>query len=486
MGNAKLLFDSGPGKGISIPLSSTSVTIGRKPPADFLIEEDFAISSLHCRLSIEGDGWIVVDLNSSNGTIVNGHRISRHRLVEGDLIQAGNSRWIYRSLLSKEQIPDHSAVKQGPRSVDETPRQPVEPPGTSSTADSPGEEVYSIPWMRLHVLNGSQQGKVCWISLGQSMTIGRRITADYVFPDDPMIAGNHCRIVLNRDACLLEDLQSSNGTWCNGIRVEQRELRNNDRLKIGQTDFLIELPGDPLEIPDPSTVRVADVPSPPRPRNLRSICVTQTELSPGLFRLTGSTPADRSPQDDVAGILEQLQTLAIPWYAVVDPGKIDLGIEDEDLWSEGILFPWLPEPASTQMPILVGHQDFHWRPVVEEGWNSDGLVILISPMDRDELLAKIQGEIAANDRLSTIPDRILGICWPSVLLSHLTVNVDGHADRFLEGLVAVMIEDAAHPECWHLIGNQQALQLIKRIGLKVADPNEATKKKETIDPGKKN
>jgi pSer/pThr/pTyr-binding forkhead associated (FHA) protein len=469
MRNAELLFHSGPGREFAIPLSSPSVTIGRRLPADFLIDEDPAISSLHCRLESEGNGWVVIDLNSSNGTLVNGRRVTRHPLTEGDLIQAGNSQWVFRSRTTQEETANPNvAYREARRQERETPMGMGEP-GTNPIRNSYGGEPVSIPQMRLHVLSGSQQGRVCWITQGQSMTIGRRVTADYVFPDDPLVAGNHCRIALNHDVCFLQDLDSLNGTWCNGIRVDHRELRNGDRLKLGQTDFLVELPGGGDVSDESSEDAVADPDGTTPPLDLRSLCLEQREFSPGFFRLTGTASIAQATHANVVGVLDQLLRNDISWYAIVDPGKIDPGIEDEDVWSEGILFDWLPDSASTQMPILLGHEDFDWRTVVEEGWSSDGLVILISDMEKEALRLQLQGEIAEGNRMSKIPERISGICWPSVLLSHLTVNVDSRTDRFLKGIVCVLIEDAAHPKQWHLLGKQPLLDLTRKLRLKVVD-----------------
>jgi pSer/pThr/pTyr-binding forkhead associated (FHA) protein len=63
-------------------------TIGRAPRADFIVDAAL-VSRIHCRLSA-GPGEIeAVDLTSTNGTYVNGERITRHLLRDGDRLRIG-------------------------------------------------------------------------------------------------------------------------------------------------------------------------------------------------------------------------------------------------------------------------------------------------------------------------------------------------------------------------------------------------------------
>ncbi len=64
-------------------------TIGRSTGADFIVDAAL-ISRVHCRLSALPDGELEVrDLESTNGTYVNGERIEQARLASGDRVQVG-------------------------------------------------------------------------------------------------------------------------------------------------------------------------------------------------------------------------------------------------------------------------------------------------------------------------------------------------------------------------------------------------------------
>ena len=63
-------------------------TVGRAPRADFVVDAAM-VSRLHCRLAA-GPGEIeAVDLESTNGTYVNGRRVARALLKDGDTLRVG-------------------------------------------------------------------------------------------------------------------------------------------------------------------------------------------------------------------------------------------------------------------------------------------------------------------------------------------------------------------------------------------------------------
>jgi pSer/pThr/pTyr-binding forkhead associated (FHA) protein len=64
-------------------------TLGRAAGADFIVDAAL-ISRVHCRLTAMDDGQLEVrDLESTNGTFVNGNRIDVARIAPGDTIKVG-------------------------------------------------------------------------------------------------------------------------------------------------------------------------------------------------------------------------------------------------------------------------------------------------------------------------------------------------------------------------------------------------------------
>jgi pSer/pThr/pTyr-binding forkhead associated (FHA) protein len=63
-------------------------TMGRSTGAEFIVEAAL-VSRLHCQLTATADSLQVKDLGSTNGTFVNGKRVSAAELKEGDKLSIG-------------------------------------------------------------------------------------------------------------------------------------------------------------------------------------------------------------------------------------------------------------------------------------------------------------------------------------------------------------------------------------------------------------
>ena len=72
-------------------------TIGRKPESDIVIN-DQNVSRRHAELHAVGDNYELVDLGSTNGSKVNGQRVRRHPLSDGDQVTFGAITLRFRRL----------------------------------------------------------------------------------------------------------------------------------------------------------------------------------------------------------------------------------------------------------------------------------------------------------------------------------------------------------------------------------------------------
>jgi ABC transport system ATP-binding/permease protein len=68
-------------------------TIGRAPRADFRVDAAL-VSRLHCRLTAGAAELEVIDLDSTNGTFVNGARVERALLKTGDRLGVGKVEFV--------------------------------------------------------------------------------------------------------------------------------------------------------------------------------------------------------------------------------------------------------------------------------------------------------------------------------------------------------------------------------------------------------
>ena len=70
-------------------LAGAMRTVGRATGADFIVDAPL-VSRVHCRLTVLPGGDLEVkDLDSTNGTFVNGQRVQTSRLASGDTLQVG-------------------------------------------------------------------------------------------------------------------------------------------------------------------------------------------------------------------------------------------------------------------------------------------------------------------------------------------------------------------------------------------------------------
>jgi hypothetical protein len=83
------------GDGRTYPLQMGSTVIGRGDQANLRLP-DVGISRRHARLDFDGGQVVLTDLGSTNGTMVNGQRVSAVALNPGDMIQLGTTTLTFR------------------------------------------------------------------------------------------------------------------------------------------------------------------------------------------------------------------------------------------------------------------------------------------------------------------------------------------------------------------------------------------------------
>ena len=93
------LYGIGKGNKYHIALTRLPLTVGKMPGAVDMVIQDQSISRLHAKFTREGNRFYITDLNSTNGTFLNGMRMQPNaceQIEPGDEIGLGKLKFIYR------------------------------------------------------------------------------------------------------------------------------------------------------------------------------------------------------------------------------------------------------------------------------------------------------------------------------------------------------------------------------------------------------
>jgi pSer/pThr/pTyr-binding forkhead associated (FHA) protein len=245
MARAFLKIVAGAKQGLNVPLPDKGALVVGRREGD-LVLEDQMVSSQHLRIVAKGTGWILQDLGSTNGTMVDGRLVREIELRPGAEITVGSTRMVL--FLANEQSVD------GPREsglesqleiawlLDE---ELVEIRGasdqTGSAADVIGQDLRLPPGMNavVEVVAGQDVGKVYRFTRG-NVIIGRRMGE--IPLSDVEASRRHAVVeVFGREMIFLRDLGSTNGTFHNGRRVTVSRLRPGDTIGVGKTVMKLQV-----------------------------------------------------------------------------------------------------------------------------------------------------------------------------------------------------------------------------------------------------
>jgi hypothetical protein len=93
----------------------------------------------------------------------------------------------------------------------------------------------------VEIRSGPLAGRRIPVEQGQTLRVGRKDDAELVIAGDTQMSGAHFSIACDEKTCRLLDLGSANGTFLNGERVTEARLREGDRVRAGETTFLVRL-----------------------------------------------------------------------------------------------------------------------------------------------------------------------------------------------------------------------------------------------------
>lgn len=134
-------------------LDKEIMTIGRKDDNDIRIE-NLAVSGHHAKLLTIFDDSFLEDLNSTNGTYVNGRPITKHPLKNGDVIVIGKHELRYINESNSASDDDKTVLIRRQPGLNTSPGTNMNDP-----IDMPGNSAADLSAAKLQILNGKGAGK---------------------------------------------------------------------------------------------------------------------------------------------------------------------------------------------------------------------------------------------------------------------------------------------------------------------------------------
>ncbi|MEE9392872.1 MAG: FHA domain-containing protein [Planctomycetota bacterium] len=202
-----------------VALSGDRMSIGRVAKGNDIVIKVAEASRQHCALIKEGKVWFIEDAKSSNGTRVNGRKVTKFELQDGDEITVGvaSLRFLDSDVVALSAEPELELDDDLDLEI---------------SLDEPGS---------IRFLNTDREDEK--IEIHSRLTIGRRSNSDLELTVKG-VSGTHAEIVNEGGEWLLRDLGSTNGTMLEGEKVAEARLEPGLRVGVGIAQFVFGIGQD--------------------------------------------------------------------------------------------------------------------------------------------------------------------------------------------------------------------------------------------------
>ncbi len=266
----KLVISDNEGTTTVVPLVRDEVSIGRKEGNTIRLTER-NISREHCQLQRHNGSFLVRDLRSYNGVLLNGQRVvGQSELKPGDELRIGD----YTLLLEAEARQAVDATETEPTRVTPVPRTPP----------------------RLVVLNAPLAGAEFSLPEHGELRIGRAPDLDIAL-DHRSVSREHARIVCAPGQVRIIDSGSINGIVVNRQKQSEAQLSPGDVIELGDVLLRFVGPGEQYVF-DPGEVRTLLAPRGkglPKQSLLAAAVISVAALLALLIVRSGSKPSAAPP-----------------------------------------------------------------------------------------------------------------------------------------------------------------------------------------------
>jgi pSer/pThr/pTyr-binding forkhead associated (FHA) protein len=222
------------------------IRIGRMKSSHLQLDDE-SVSRTHAVVEVTQDKEVLLmDLDSSSGTAVNGARVKKAVLKPGDQVDFGKARVIISYGKAPASTAAPTPVQAAPEKRERRRRssppptpyaEPIGPSSTQVLSPGIGEAPESA---RLVVRRGGVEQDEFGLTK-PCTTIGRLAENDSQL-DDGAVSGKHAMVVAEAGVYLVVDQRSTNGTYVNGERCAGESLKDGDVIQIGRYELVFVAP----------------------------------------------------------------------------------------------------------------------------------------------------------------------------------------------------------------------------------------------------
>lgn len=193
-------------------LETGQYTIGGDNAADITIE-DKGLADIHATLTVEGSDYSVSVSNEASLVSINGKLVKDSKEVRsGDLLIASQ---VHMRLI--DTVTANASADDGKTRIR-----------------------MALPQFILRGVSGAYFGKT--YPLRGTTTIGRHSDC-HICVNAEGVSRRHLQIDADATGLVIKDLESSNGTYVNGKKIDSQELQLGDEIRIDNIRFLVQTPG---------------------------------------------------------------------------------------------------------------------------------------------------------------------------------------------------------------------------------------------------
>lgn len=199
-----------------VPINKDELTMGRSSDCDIVLDERY-VSRKHARICREQGAYWVEDLKSSIGISINGRRIPKEQLQNGDEIKLGAIRIIFAA-------PAAAPLEEETTKMDVTMAVPTVDDEATMTIES--HPVYKL-------VISHADGEITEHEISPDGVVLGRSNASDVQLKDPMVSRRHAKVFTEADTVFVEDLGSNNGTF-----VDQKRIKTEQKVELNEKQLI--------------------------------------------------------------------------------------------------------------------------------------------------------------------------------------------------------------------------------------------------------